>query len=100
MPLFSAYGGFLPMTSSADLVAQILDHQKIILLCVNYMLFSIMVTLFLLFLTCLSQVSAFALDMCSSLGFLVMCFVMMNIILANYVVHSINVNADVKIQYI
>ena len=94
-----AKGGFLSVSSSVDLAAQILDHQKIILLCVNYMFFSIVVTMFLLFLMCLSQISTFALDTSSTLGLLAICFIMMDLVLANYVVDTINLKKELKVQY-
>ncbi len=94
-----AKGGFLAVSSSVDLAAQLVDHQKLILLCVNYLCFSIVVTMFLLFLMCISQISSIALDTYSTLGLMAFCFITMDLVLANYVVDTINMKKEMKMEY-
>ncbi len=92
--------GLLSLSPSVDLAARLLDHQRIILLCVNYMFFSVVVTLFLLMLICLSQMSSVTVDTCSSIGLLIVSFILMDLILANYVVKILNLDSEWRVQYV
>ena len=53
----------------------------------------------LLLLMCLSQISTFALDTSSILGLLAVCFIIMNLVLANYVVDTINLKKELKVRF-
>lgn len=87
------------ISTRADWTAQVLDHEKLVLLFINYTFFSIIVMTFVLFLMCLTQVTSVYLDMHSLMTILAICFIMVNITVADYLVHSMHINREVKLFY-
>ena len=87
------------MSARADWTAQVLDHEKLVLLFINYTFFSIIVMTFILFLMCLTQATSVNIDTYSVMTILAICFIMVNITVADYLVHTMNINKEVKLVY-
>jgi len=81
----------------ADWTGQILDQDRLVLLFVNYIFFSFIVMTFVLFLMCLTQTTSLQLDISSMMSLLTLCFIMGNIILANYLVYTMQVNNEMRL---
>jgi len=80
----------------ADWTTLVLNREAFILLFLNYVFFSLIVLSSLLFLLCLAQSSSPPWNMTTSMTILAFCFVMVNIVLADYVVQTINTKRDFK----
>ena len=87
------------LTTRADWTAQILDQDKIVVLFINYMFFSVIVLMCMLFLVFLTQIATISLDIYTLMLLLALCFIMTNIIVADYLVHTMLVNRDIKVLF-
>lgn len=83
----------------AHWTTQVLDQDKLVLLFINYMFFSIIVMTFILFLMCLTQISSIAIDANTVMTLMAVCFIMVNIIVADYLVHTMNINREVRLLF-
>ena len=83
----------------ADWTTQVLDQDKLVLLFINYMFFSIVVLSFITFLVCIASVSSLDLDIHTLMTLLAVSFIMVNIIVADYLVHTMNINREVRILF-
>ena len=83
----------------ADWTTQVLDQDKLVLLFINYMFFSVIVMTFMLFLMCLTQLSSVAVDSHTVMTLFAICFIMVNIVVADYLVHTMNINKEVRILF-
>ena len=87
------------LSMRADWTAQVLDQEKLVLLFINYMFFSVIVMTFILFLMCLAQTSSLAMDTHTMMTLLAVCFIMVNIIVADYLVHTMALNNEIKVLF-
>ena len=82
-----------------DWMVQVVDHEKLVLLFINYIFFSFIITIFLLFLMCVTQTMSLALDTYTMMRLLAVCFILINIVVANYLVHTMQVNKEVRVIF-
>ncbi|KAH3697874.1 hypothetical protein DPMN_085447 [Dreissena polymorpha] len=80
----------------ADWTTLVLNREAFILIFVNYIFFSLIVLSCLLFLMCLAHSSSPPWSMMTSLTILAFSFVMVNMVLADYVVQTIHSKRDFK----
>ena len=78
---------------------QVVDREKLVLLFINYMFLSFVVMTFLLFLMFITQIMSLALDAYSMMTLMAISFIFINIVVANYLVQTIQMNQEVKIIF-
>ena len=83
----------------ADWTSQVLDQEKLVVLFINYLFLSIIVMVFMLFLMCLTQMTSFALDFNVVMTLLPICFIITNIVVADYLVNAMNINKEIRILF-
>lgn len=79
-----------------DWVAHFVNKEGLVLLVVNYAFFSIIVLSCLIFLLCLAHAASPPTDMLTSLMLLALSFVMVNVVLADYVVNTMRTNKELR----
>ena len=99
MTFYFAKAPLATTSNSADWAVQVLDQEKLVLLFINYTFFSIIVMTFILFLMCLSQASSITLDAHALMTILAICFIMVNLVVADYLVHAMNMNKELRLLY-
>lgn len=82
-----------------DWMLQVVDHEKLVLLFINYIFFTFIIMIFLLFLMCITQTMSLALDTYTMMTLLAVSFILINIVVANYLVHTMQVNKEVKVIF-
>lgn len=87
------------LAGRADWATPIINRESLVLLFVNYTFFCVIMLGFILFLLCLTHTAAPAIDMIASMTFLAVCFVMVNMVVANYLVHTMNINRELRIHF-
>lgn len=83
----------------AELAGHVIDQDRLVLLFINYMFFSVIVMTFVLFLMCLTQTASFALDAHTMMTLLAVCFIMVNLMVADYLVNSMNINKEIRLLF-
>ena len=87
----------LPHVSvQSDWNSDILDQEKLVILFINYMFFSVIIMVFMLFLMCLTQLTSFALEFNTVMTLLPVCFIVTNIVIADYLTHTMHINREIK----
>ena len=80
----------------SDWATLVVNREGFILLFVNYIFFSLIVLSCLLFLLCLAHSTSPPWNIMTSLTILAFSFVMVNMVLADYVVQTIHTKRDFK----
>ena len=83
----------------ADWTTEALDQEKLVLLFISYMFFSIIVMTFIIFLVCITQISSVAMDIHIIMTLLAVSFIVVNIVVADFLVHAMNLNRDIRILF-
>ena len=90
---------FTGSLSKAEWAVQVVDQEKLVLLFINYMFFSVIVMTFILFLMCLTQTTSIALDAYTMILVLAVCFIMVNLMVADYLVKTMSINKEIRLVF-
>ena len=78
----------------ADLTGQILNQERLLLLCINYVFFSIVMTVFILLVMSFSQMMVITLDIPTAVSLLTVCFLLADITVADYIVQTMKTGRE------
>jgi hypothetical protein len=81
-----------------DWTSQVLSDDALLVLFINYLFFSMIILLFISFVILLTQ-SSMQINADAILSLLVVCFMLMNIIIANYLVYAMHLSRESKRLY-
>lgn len=90
--------GIQPFAMREDWLTQIENREGLIILFVNYTFFSVVSLVCLLFVLCLTHTTSPPNDIMYSISFIAYSFVVVTIILADYVVYTINSHREIRIK--
>ena len=83
----------------ADWGSQFVNREALVFLCINYAFFSVVVLSFILFMIILTHTSSTEDDLMTSLAIMSTCFVFIDLIVANFLIQTINMNMEVKLLF-
>jgi len=79
------------------LLFQVVNREALVFLCINYAFFSVVVLSFILFMIILTHTSSSQDDLLTSMAIMAMCFIFVDLIVANFLVQTIHMNMEVKL---
>lgn len=75
---------------------QVMNHEALVFLCINYAFFSVVVLSFILFMIILTHTSSSQDDLLTSLAIMATCFIFIDLIVANFLVQTMHMNMEIK----
>ena len=79
---------------------QVVNREALVILCVNYAFFSVIVLSFVLVIMLLTNTSQTNHDLVSSLSMMALSFIFIDLIIANFLVESIRLQTEIKYRYV